>query len=182
MVLPKLSNWVALYVVDVEAYWNVTPKIMIVVSALTITGNYFVSRYGNANITSYLTQGNIEGSGGGGGSIIYLTVTSGTNIVYSQLNTGNQLIAGHTDYDNGDVISGTGTIIINCPGYLSGDVTLSYDALDGVANNSSDTSPTFSGTGTSSTSATFNWSFTLSEDVDSGDTFGFRVNASLNTP
>jgi len=152
-------------------------------TALTITGNYFVSRYGNADITSYLTQGNIEGSGGGAGSIVYLTVTSGTNIVYSQLNTGNQLIVGHANYENGDVISGTGTIIINCPGYLSGDVTLSYDALDGVANNSSDTSPTFNGTGTSSTSATFNWSFTLTEAVDDDeDTFGFRVNASLNTP
>ena len=127
-----------------------------------------------------VNTGNFEGTGSS--QIVYLTVTSGTNIIHSQLNSGNQLIAGHTDYQSGDVISGTGTIIIDCPGYLAGDVTLSYDSLTNVANNSSDTNPTFSGTGTSSTSATFNWSFTLGANVTVGTSFSFRVNASLDTP
>ena len=149
-------------------------------TALTITGVYYVSKYGNVDLTSLLAQGNFEGTGSS--QIVYLTVTSGTNIIHSQLNSGNQLIAGHTDYQSGDVISGTGTIIIDCPGYLAGDVTLSYDSLTNVANNSSDTNPTFSGTGTSSTSATFNWSFTLGANVTVGTSFSFRVNASLDTP
>ena len=149
---------------------------------LTITGKYVIEKYGNTSFTTLCAQGNIEGSGSGTGSIIYLSVTSGSNISNATLTSGNQLIVGHTDYQSGDVISGTATITIDCPGYLAGDVTLSYDALDGVTNNNSATNPTFSGTGTSSTSATFNWSFTLNENVDSGDTFGFRVNASLNTP
>ena len=149
---------------------------------LTITGKYIIERYGNTSFTTLCAQGNIEGSGSGTGSIIYLSIANGSNVSNATLTSGNQLIVGHTDYQSGDVISGTATITINCPGYLAGDVTLSYDNLDGITNNNSATNPTFSGTGTSSTSATFNWSFTLSENVDSGDTFGFRVNASLDTP
>ena len=146
-------------------------------TALTITGTYYVLKYGNVDNASLLAQSNFEGTGSS--QVIYLTITSGTNITFSQVDSGKQLIVGHADYQSGDVISGTGTIVIDCPGYSASDVTLSYDSLTNVANNSSDTNPTFSGTGTSTTSATFNWSFTLGANVAAGTAFSFRVNASF---
>ena len=82
----------------------------------------------------------------------------------------------------GTVITGTGTMVGNFNNLTSSQIDLSYDTLVGFNDSTgSSTSPTFSGTGSSTQSATFNWSMRLSSNVGTSTNLSFKVYAT-DTP
>ena len=66
----------------------------------------------------------------------------------------------------------------NFNGLTSSQVELSYDTLVGFNDStSSSITPTYSGSGSSSQSATFNWSMRLSSNVGTSTNLSFKVHA-----
>ena len=139
--------------------------------------NAFVVKYGTANATTNLHLGNVFNLTSGTPNPIPVTVSKvsqSNNLISSiSLTSGNTVSVGTAA---GTVITGTGTMVGNFNNLTSSQLDQSYLFLVGFNDSTgSDITPTFSGTGTSTQTATFNWSMRLSSEVTSSSTLSFKV-------
>ena len=143
----------------------------------------FVVKYGTTNATTNMHLGNVFNVSSGTPNPIPVTVSassaSGNAISSISLSNSPTVAVGTAA---GTVITGTGTLVGDFQGSTSSQVDLTYDTLVGFNDSTgSSTSPTYSGTGSSTQSATFSWSMKLSNEVTSGSTLSFKVHAT-DTP
>ena len=146
----------------------------------------YVVKYGTSNVTTNLDLNTVFNVGSG---ITTRTVTvapssTSNNLISSiSLDSGNTVNVGTAA---GTVITGTGTMVGNFNNLTSSQIDLSYDTLVGFNDSTgSSTSPTYTpdpaATGSSTQSATFNWSMRLSSNVGTSTNLSFKVYAT-DTP
>ena len=139
----------------------------------------FVVKYGTIDATTNLDLNTVfnETSGAPSGVTVTVSKVSQTNNLISSisLTSGNTVSVGTAA---GTYVTGAGTMVGNFNNLTSSQVDQSILFMTGFNDSTgSDITPTFSGTGTSTQTATFNWSLRLSSEVTSGSTLSFKVHA-----
>ena len=142
----------------------------------------YVVKYGTSNVTTNLDLNTVFNVGSGVTTRTVTVAASSTsnNLISSiSLDSGNTVNVGTAA---GTVITGTGTMVGNFNNLTSSQIDLSYDTLVGFNDSTgSSTSPTYGSTGSSTQSATFNWSMRLSSNVGTSTNLSFKVYAT-DTP
>lgn len=142
----------------------------------------YVIKYGTSNVTTNLDLNTVFDVGS---SVTTRTITVAASSASNNLISSISLTSGDTvnvGTTAGTVITGTGTMVGNFNNSTSSQIELTYDTLVGFdSSGGSDVNPTYAGTGTSTQTATFNWSMRLSSDVGTSTNLSFKVHAT-DTP
>lgn len=141
----------------------------------------FVVKYGTTSVTTNLDLADVFNITSGAPSAVIVSVAaslgSGNKVSSVTLNNSPTVAVGTAA---GTIITGTGTLVGDFQGSTSSQVDITYDVLvgfDDSTGSSTTPTPAFSGTGSSSQSADFNWSMRLTSEVTSASILSFKVHA-----